>query len=107
VVRRGRERRALRRLRQRRHALPPALGGSGETAAEPYGRAGRRAAASSVAPIATLSGLPASLHRDDHRTRTTSTVPPDPPSRRGAAAPAALAARARRTRSPAATRSAT
>ena len=43
------------------------------------GRAGRRAAASSVAPIEPLSGLPASLHRDAHRTRATSTVPPNPP----------------------------
>ena len=45
------------------------LGGFGETVAESHGRAGRRAAASSVAPIAPLSGLPASLHRDAHRTR--------------------------------------
>ena len=50
--------------------------------AEPQGRAERRAAASSVAPIAPLSGLPASLHRDAHRTPATSTVSPNPPTSR-------------------------
>ena len=38
-----------------------------------------RAAASSVAPIVELSGLPASLHHDAHRTPATSNVPPNPP----------------------------
>ena len=36
---------------------------------EPPGRAGRREAASSVAPIVELSTLPAFLPRDAHRTR--------------------------------------
>src|SRR4249919_2861851 len=35
------------------------------------GRAGRRDAASSVVPIAPLSGLPASLRRTAHRTHST------------------------------------
>ena len=43
------------------------------------GRAARPDAASSVAPIALLSRLPASLPRNEHRTPTTSDVPPIPP----------------------------
>ncbi len=63
----------------RLQAASPGPGGFGEIVVVPCGRAGRRAAASSVAPIAPLSGLPASLHHDAHRTRTTNTIPPNPP----------------------------
>src|SRR5439155_17406720 len=56
------------------------IGGIGERVAEPWGRAGRRDAVSSVAPIVELSTLPASVPRDDHRTPTTSTLPPSPPN---------------------------
>jgi endonuclease-3 len=43
-------------------------------------RAVRPEGASSVAPIALLSRLPASYPRNDHRTATTSDIPPNPPS---------------------------
>jgi ribonuclease HII len=45
-------------------------GGPGETGTVPVGGAGRRDAASSVAPIRPVWALPASLPRDDRRTPT-------------------------------------
>ena len=47
----------------------------------PPGRAARPDAASSVAPIARLSGLPASLPRNEHRAPTTNSISPKPLSR--------------------------
>ena len=46
----------------------------------PSGRAGRPDAVSSVAPIALLSGLPASLPPNVQHTPTTNGVPPIPPT---------------------------
>ena len=68
------------RGRRRRPTEP--LGGFDETGAVPSGRAGRRDAASSVAPVSTgYEALPASLPRTTHRTPTTRPVSPNPPSR--------------------------
>ena len=59
---------------------PPGLGGSGERAAVPPGRAARPQAASSIAPVSQrIRTLPASLPGNEHRTLATSALPPDPP----------------------------
>jgi hypothetical protein len=50
--------------------------------AEPPGRAARPEAASSVAHGLPARGLPASLPQNEHRTPTTSNIPPNPPRRR-------------------------
>src|SRR5665213_852731 len=64
-------------------------GGIGGRGAVSPGHAGRRAAASSVAPIENhYRGSPASLPRDDHRTQSASQLPPSPPYAAVAAAPA-------------------
>src|SRR6476661_2573683 len=57
------------------------LGGFGEIRVVPPGRAGRPQAVSSVAPIALLSGLPASLPANDRRTPSTNSISPNPPRR--------------------------
>ncbi len=59
---------------------PRQLGGLGEIRVVPSAHAARPADASSVAPIALLSTLPASLPQNEQRTPSTNGIPPIPPS---------------------------
>ena len=83
---------AWRRSGHVRRRRPPLhdLGGLGAITAVSSGRAARPEAASSVAPtlrVLATRTLPASLPRNDHRTPTTSDIPPNPPTRRDEVGP--------------------